>query len=81
MQPPNFIERGSAARGKGTAAKFIESGAVLVVVRGMILAHTFPAAILRARATINRDMKALVPTKELLQEFLSGIFWATISVC
>ncbi len=59
-----------------TAAKFIEPGAVLVVVRGMILAHTFPSAILRTRATINQDMKALIPTAELLPEYLSAMFWA-----
>ncbi len=60
-----------------TAAKLIEPGAVLVVVRGMILAHTFPSAVLRAPATINQDMKALVPKKELLPEFLCALFWAS----
>jgi type I restriction enzyme S subunit len=62
-----------------TAAKLIESGAVLVVVRGMILAHTFPSAVLRAPAAINQDMKALVPKKELLPEFLCALFWASNS--
>jgi type I restriction enzyme S subunit len=46
------------------------------VVRGMILAHTFPAAILRVPATINQDMKALVPIAELLPEYLCDMFWA-----
>jgi len=31
----------------------------LIVVRGMILAHTFPVAITRSPVTINQDMKAL----------------------
>jgi type I restriction enzyme S subunit len=57
-------------------AKLIESGAVLVVVRGMILAHTFPSAILRARAAINQDMKALIPNESLLPEFLCAQLWA-----
>jgi hypothetical protein len=60
-------------------AKMIESGAVLVVVRGMILAHTFPSAVLRAPATINQDLKALIPNKELLPEFLCALFWASNS--
>ncbi|MBL9210209.1 MAG: restriction endonuclease subunit S [Opitutaceae bacterium] len=51
-------------------AKLIVPGAVLVVVRGMILAHTFPAAVLRVPAAINQDMKALVPNPEILPEFL-----------
>jgi type I restriction enzyme S subunit len=59
-----------------SAAKLIDPGAVLVVVRGMILAHTFPSAVLRAPAAINQDMKALVPKKELLPEFLCALFWA-----
>jgi type I restriction enzyme S subunit len=59
-----------------SAAKLIESGAVLVVVRGMILSHTFPSAVLRVPATINQDMKALVPKSELLPEYLCALFWA-----
>ena len=37
-----------------TTAKLIEPAAVLVVVRGMILAHTFPSAVLRVPAAINQ---------------------------
>lgn len=59
-----------------SAAKLIEPGAVLVVVRGMILVHTFPSAILRVPAAINQDMKALIPCAELLTEYLSSLFWA-----
>jgi type I restriction enzyme S subunit len=59
-----------------TAAKLIAPNAVLVVVRGMILVHTFPSAILRAPAAINQDMKALIPTNELLPEYLCAAFWA-----
>jgi type I restriction enzyme S subunit len=59
-----------------TAAKVIQPGAVLVVVRGMILVHTFPTAVLRTAAAINQDMKALVPRPHLLPEFLCAVFWA-----
>ncbi|MGD0581235.1 MAG: restriction endonuclease subunit S [Bryobacteraceae bacterium] len=59
-----------------TAAKLIEPGSVLVVVRGMILAHTFPSAVLRVPAAINQDMKALAPNASILPEFLCALFWA-----
>lgn len=57
-------------------AKLIEPGAVLVVVRGMILAHTFPVAILRKPAAINQDMKALIPSAALSTDFLASALWA-----
>jgi len=60
-----------------TVAKLIEPGAVLVVVRGMILAHTVPSAVLGVPAAINQDMKALVPNDEILPEFLCAFLWAT----
>jgi type I restriction enzyme, S subunit len=63
-----------------TAAKLIDPGAVLVVVRGMILAHTFPSAVLRVPAAVNQDMKALVPKTGILPEFLSSFFWAYNSI-
>jgi type I restriction enzyme S subunit len=59
-----------------TAAKLIPIDAVLVVVRGMILAHTFPSAVLRKHSAINQDMKALIPSTEILPEFLCTFFWA-----
>jgi type I restriction enzyme S subunit len=41
--------------------KYINPGTVLIVVRGMILAHTVPIALSGSRLTINQDMKALEP--------------------
>lgn len=46
---------------KRSAAKLIPQGALLCVVRGMILAHSFPVAINRVPVTINQDMKAIIP--------------------
>ena len=47
-------------RGRQNAGlKLIPSPAVLVVVRGMILAHSFPVAVSTVPLTINQDMKAL----------------------
>lgn len=57
-------------------AKLIEPGAVLVVVRGMILAHTFPSGVLQVPAAINQDMKALVPNEALSAEYLCSVLWA-----
>lgn len=51
-------------------AKLIKPGAVLVVVRGMILAHTVPVAALDVEGAINQDMKALVPNELVLSEYL-----------
>lgn len=53
-----------------TGARLLETGAVLVVVRGMILAHTFPVAVTEVPVTINQDMKALVPNERIDVSFL-----------
>lgn len=53
-----------------SSAKPIEPGAVLIVVRGMILAKNVPVAILKVPATINQDMKALIPMDGLSSEYL-----------
>jgi type I restriction enzyme S subunit len=45
-------------------------GATLVVVRGMILAHSFPVARNLVPVTINQDMKAIRPESEVLPEYL-----------
>jgi type I restriction enzyme, S subunit len=41
--------------------KLIPEKSLLIVVRGMILAHSFPTAITISLLTINQDMKALCP--------------------
>lgn len=45
-----------------TAIQTFASGHVLIVVRGMILAHSFPVAINMLPVTINQDMKAISTT-------------------
>lgn len=72
----NAIDHISERATRESPAKIIKPGAVLVVVRGMILVHTVPSAVLRVPAAINQDMKALIPKKELLSEFLCAYFWA-----
>jgi type I restriction enzyme S subunit len=54
----------------GSAANLIEAGSVLFVVRGMILAHSFPVAVTRVPLAINQDMKALVLKMPAMAEFI-----------
>lgn len=58
---------------RNSALAMLPVNAVLIVVRGMILAHSFPVALTQAPVTINQDMKALVPGHRLKPAFL---FWA-----
>lgn len=44
-----------------------------MVVRGMILAHSFPIVQTQAQVTINQDMKALTPLKAWFLSFLALI--------
>jgi type I restriction enzyme S subunit len=59
-----------------TSLTVVEPPAVLFVVRGMILAHTFPVAVSRVPVTVNQDMKALKPVRdspEFLAYLLEGM--------
>jgi len=58
---------------RNSPLKMIPSGAVLFVVRGMILAHSFPVALTGAALTINQDMKAAICGRRLTPPFL---LWA-----
>jgi type I restriction enzyme S subunit len=53
-----------------SSGRLIPTGALLMVVRGMILAHTFPVAITKREVTINQDMKALRLTVPEIGEYL-----------
>ncbi len=57
----------------------------MVVVRGMILAHSFPVAITAGPVTINQDMKAIIATNSLSHEFLywylAGRESVVVSLC
>ena len=59
-----------------SSAKLIPKDSLLIVVRGMILAHSFPVAINVVPVTINQDMKALVilpQIKEYLLLMIQGL--------
>ena len=64
---PNHVSREGLS---SSALTLMPAQSVLIVVRGMILAHSFPVAITDAPVTINQDMKALTSGKRLNAEFL-----------
>jgi type I restriction enzyme S subunit len=63
----------SAAAVSETGLKLVANPAVLVVVRGMILAHSFPVGITKVPVTINQDMKALRLRDDVDPEFFG--YW------
>ena len=50
--------------------RLIPPDSILIVVRGMILAHTVPIRMNSVAVTLNQDMKALVPGQSLNSTFL-----------
>jgi type I restriction enzyme S subunit len=63
--------------------KLVQPPAILIVVRGMILSHTFPVAITTVAVTINQDMKALKIVTEADSRFVAlwfrGVAWAVLA--
>ncbi len=55
-----------------TSIRLVEPPAVLLVVRGMILARKVPIARTTVPVTLNQDMKALVPNREISASFLAA---------
>jgi type I restriction enzyme S subunit len=53
-----------------SSAKLIPEGALLMVVRGMILLHSFPVARTMREVTVNQDMKALICALPDVTEYL-----------
>ena len=53
-----------------TGLRIIPKDAVLFVVRGLILAHSFPVAILSRSLTINQDIRAIIPNEAVFPEYL-----------
>jgi type I restriction enzyme, S subunit len=60
-------------QGVAAGSHSVPAGAVFVVVRGMILAHTFPVSVVNTAAAFNQDIKALIAGPRLLPEFLA--YW------
>ncbi len=56
-----------------SALRWIPSGSVLMVTRGMILDHTVPVALTMRDLTINQDLKALVPRSGVHADYLAWL--------
>lgn len=65
------IDHVSQAAVEQTNLRLLPIDTVAIVVRGMILVHTFPVARLRVASTINQDMKALIPRRPIGPAFLA----------
>ncbi|NFV81902.1 MULTISPECIES: restriction endonuclease subunit S [Magnetospirillum] len=53
-----------------TNLKLIPAGSVLIVVRGMILAHTIPIRVNAVPVAINQDLKAMLPKPGMSEQFI-----------
>jgi type I restriction enzyme S subunit len=56
--------------GARNGTRMVREGAIFVVVRGMILAHSFPVAIAGRQMAFNQDMKALEVSGNFLERFV-----------
>ncbi|MBK8469826.1 MAG: restriction endonuclease subunit S [Actinomycetales bacterium] len=65
----SLTSRGIAAAG----SRLAPPDAVFIVVRGMILAHTFPVSRISGSAAFNQDVKALLPRSGLAPDYL--MYW------
>jgi type I restriction enzyme S subunit len=54
-----------------TSLSLLPAPAVLLVVRGMILARTVPIAVTDGPVAVNQDMKALLPAPDVDADFLA----------
>ena len=59
------------------AADLVPVGSVLIVVRGMILAHTFPVTTVSSPMAINQDLKALTPNASIHARYLPWLLRGT----
>jgi type I restriction enzyme S subunit len=59
--------------GVDAGSKLMPKDTIMIVVRGMILAHTFPVARTLVPAAFNQDMKALVVSKEYRSKYIQ--YW------
>ena len=66
----NSIDHVSQSAVTESRLKMLPAGTVLIVVRGMILAKTCPVAVTHVAATINQDMKGLLPNEGIEPQFL-----------
>lgn len=56
---------------KNSSASVAPIGSILIVFRSGILQHTLPVSITEVETAINQDLKVLVPSEEILSEYLA----------
>lgn len=63
-------------KGASSGTRTVPAGSVFIVVRGMILAHTFPVCISDQEMAFNQDVKGIVPCADVRGDFLGYWFVA-----
>lgn len=63
-------------KGASSGTRTVPAGSVFIVVRGMILAHTFPVCIADQEMAFNQDVKGIVPCADVRGDFLGYWFVA-----
>ena len=66
-------------KGVLSGSKVAPKDSVLIVVRGMILAHTFPVVYLTRDMAFNQDIKAIIPNENIYGRYLAYWFSANSS--
>lgn len=56
-----------------SGARLVPPGSVFIVIRGMILAHTFPVGYSTREVAFNQDVKAIVPKPDVNGRYLA--YW------
>ncbi|WP_309672752.1 hypothetical protein [Gemmatimonas sp.] len=64
-----------SAKALSNGTRQVPPSTLLLVVRGMILAHTFPVARAEVPLAFNQDIKALIPREDVDSDFL--LWWLT----
>ncbi len=67
------IDHVTQAAVTATRLRLLPPGSVVFVVRGLILARSFPVALTEASVTINQDLRYLVPTRDVVPSYLAWV--------
>jgi type I restriction enzyme S subunit len=59
-----------------TTAKLVPEDSIIIVTRSGILEHSLPVAVNHVPVTVNQDLKAFIPNKEVSSEYLLFFFQA-----
>ena len=51
-------------------AKLLPEKSILMVVRGLILAHSFPVGLTKGEIAFNQDIRAVIPSENIIPEYM-----------